>query len=107
MNGDRKQLTAQSSFPAGEKNIYLVTHTSGEQKGYSNGVSSGVDGNYATTLTSRNNISIGARSNNADGTSHSIFYQGHISEIIVFNKVLSENERVMLIRSQKGRCDIT
>lgn len=48
--------------------------------------------NYTTPLVSRNNVTIGARSSNADASTTSGHYQGHISEIAIFNKALTQSQ---------------
>jgi surface protein len=47
---------------------------------------------YSTVLSSRPNMQIGCRSDSVDGTSKAFFYQGHIGDIAVFNKALTQDE---------------
>ena len=54
-------------------------------KAFKDGVISGTDVGYSTPLISRPNVQLGARSNAADGSVYSFFFDGDIAAVAVFN----------------------
>jgi hypothetical protein len=84
LEGAVRQNTALDAFPTLTQKIYTGVFDNGVQQGYTNGEVSGNAGSYNGTLTSRANMQIGARSSNAGGTTWAIFYDGCISEVIIF-----------------------
>jgi hypothetical protein len=83
LEGAARQSTAPASIPINTQKIISEVFTTGVQKGYVNGINSGADGSYNGALTSRTNMQIGARSNNAGGTAWAVFFKGYISELII------------------------
>jgi hypothetical protein len=83
LEGSSRQSSADSSIPLYTQKTYSGTFDTAVQQGYANDVASGSAGNYNGALTSRANMQIGARSNNAGGTAWSTFFKGYISELII------------------------
>jgi hypothetical protein len=92
------QTTATNSIPYNTQKIMSNEFTTGVQKGYINGVNSGANGNYNGALTSRPNLTIGARSSNAGGTAWTEFFKGYINEIVITK---DPNKRDQLEKDQK------
>jgi hypothetical protein len=92
LEGAVAQSSANASFNASTQKIYSFEFLLGNQRAYSNGNSSGTAGTYNSTLTSRANMQIGARSNNAGGTAFATFYKGTISELIILRSITNRNK---------------
>jgi hypothetical protein len=81
--------SGNNSIPQGTQVIHSAVWNSGSQKNYINGAfyTNATTGTYSGTITSKQNLIIGARSETADGsnitTSQSFRYQGSISEVIL------------------------
>jgi hypothetical protein len=89
---------ASQSVPKGVQTIQTGTWSGDTLQVYDDGSASGVTDSYSGTLTNRPNMTIGARSNNADGTAWSAFFKGYISEIIICK---DPNKRNKLEKDQK------
>jgi hypothetical protein len=106
LDGDRKHLGELNSIPNDETKVYSSVFKLSDQKAYVNNSKIGTDGDYDTELISRNNFQIGARSTAIDGSEHSIFFKGHIQEIIILASQ-NDNERVLLEQNQLNYFNIT
>jgi hypothetical protein len=104
LEGQVRQYTANSAIPINTQKIYSGIFENGVQQGFVNGANSGADGNYNSTLTSRANMQIGARSNNVGGTSFLTFFKGYIPEIVI---VKSISPRQKIETNQKKYYGIT
>jgi len=87
-----RQETAINSIDYNTQAIFSLSFANGAQKGYVNGASSGNDGNYNSTMTSRANMNIGGRSGSVDGSTKIELYQGYISEIIIISNTTNRNK---------------
>ncbi len=89
----KRQVNASLSIPTSTLAVYSCNYDGTTQKAYVNSVQSGTTGTYTGALTSRPNLCIGARSNNAGGTAWTSFFKGNISEIII-SKNLSVRSKI-------------
>jgi hypothetical protein len=84
--------TATNSTLNNAQYIYSGAWGSNTAQGYVKGSASGSSASYSGTLTSRANMNIGARSNNADGTAWAAFFKGYISEIIILTSTTGRSK---------------
>jgi hypothetical protein len=74
---------SDGTYTANKQTVTSTLVESGSQKIYINGTQVGGTGSYNGAITSRVNMSIGARPNNVAGTAWTSFWKGYLPELII------------------------